>query len=130
MSENYSRRNFLKYFLSILSFSIPTFFSFRKNEPFKVGKLKIRTFNTAEAAGECGGASDCAGGGSPGGWGDCGATYECPGSGSPGGWGECGANYDCSGTGSAGGEGGCGASYTCTGGGGQCGASHNCGGTY
>ena len=66
----------------------------------RIGKPLAPRAN-AEAAGTCGAAADCAGGG-----GQCGAAANC-----------------------AGGGGKCGAAADCAGGGGKCGAAANCAGS-
>jgi hypothetical protein len=133
MNANGERRAFLKRLLSLIGFGTTFLSSFKKDEGFKIGKMKINSLGTSEAFGKCGASFDCAGGG-----GQCGASYDCPGGG-----GKCGASFDCAGgrgdpaprrstpddlspTPRGGGK--CGASFDCTGGGGKCGASFDCAG--
>ena len=99
--EKNERRSFLKYLLSLLAFGLPFFFSFKKDEGFKFGKIKMDSLETSKAYGKCGFAVNCAGGG-----------------------GECGFAVNC-----AGGGGKCGFAVNCAGGGGKCGFAVNCPGS-
>ena len=87
--EKNERRSFFKYLFSLIAFSLPFFFSFKKEEGFKIGKQKLNSLGISKAYGKCGTAYDC-----PGGGGQCGTAYDCPGGG-----GQCGTAYDCPGGG-------------------------------
>jgi hypothetical protein len=138
--EKNMRRSFLKYLLSLVAFGISFFFSFKKDEGFKIGKFNTPSINTPKAYGTCGAGLGCAGGGGmcgaglgcAGGGGACGAGLGCAGGqgdpsprgqNQPGGAGMCGAGLGC-----AGGGGMCGAGLGCAGGGGRCGAGLGCAG--
>ena len=132
--EKNERRSFFKYLLSLLAFGLTFFFSFKKDEGFKIGKMRINSLGTSKAFGECGIGVGCAGGG-----GQCGIGVGCAGgrgdappprrspwdlSPSPGGGGQCGIGVGC-----AGGGGQCGIGAGCAGGGGQCGIGAGCAGS-
>ncbi len=116
------RRSFLKYLLSVVAFGLTFLFSFKKDEGFKVGKLKVNSLGTSKAYGVCGIAVNCAGGG-----GQCGIAVNCAGGG-----GRCGIAVNCAGGQGdpppGGGRGQCGIAVNCAGGGGQCGIAVNCAG--
>ncbi len=81
------RRSFLKYLLSIVAFGLTFLFSFKKDEGFKIGKVKVNSLGTSEAFGACGFGAGCAGGG-----GQCGFGAGCAGGG-----GVCGFGAGCAG---------------------------------
>jgi hypothetical protein len=72
--EKNERRSFLKYLLSSVAFGLTFFFSFKKDEGFRIGKFNTPSINTPEAYGMCGAGLGCAGGG-----GRCGAGLGCAG---------------------------------------------------
>jgi len=117
--EKNGRRSFLKYLLSLVGFGLTFFLSFKKDEGFKLGKIKMNSLETSKAYGKCGIAFDC-----PGGGGQCGTAFDCPGGG-----GKCGTAFNCPGGGrDSSGTGKCGTAFDCPGGGGKCGTAFNCAG--
>jgi hypothetical protein len=72
--EKNERRSFLKYLLSLVAFGLTFFFSFKKDQGFKIGKLKMNSSGTSEASGQCGIGWGCGGGG-----GQCGMGLGCGG---------------------------------------------------
>jgi hypothetical protein len=125
--ENNERRSFLKYLLSFIAFALPFFFSFKKEEGFKIGKFKVNSLGPSEASGVCGYGMGCAGGG-----GQCGYGMNCAGGG-----GVCGYGMNCAGgqgdpspdrRNAPFGGGQCGYGMGCAGGGGVCGYGMGCAG--
>jgi hypothetical protein len=114
MEHQNERRDVLKYLLSLLAFGVTSILTFKKEEGFKIGKMRINSLGTSKAFGECGIGVGCAGGG-----GQCGIGVGCAGGG-----GQCGIGVGC-----AGGGGQCGIGVGCAGGGGQCGIGVGCGGS-
>lgn len=123
MNGNGERRAFLKRLLSFIGFGTTFFFSFKKDEEFKIGKFNTPSMNTPDAYGMCGAGLGCAGGG-----GMCGAGLGCAGGqGDPPPRGrERPGPFDTSPY--PGGGGMCGAGLGCAGGGGMCGAGLGCAG--
>jgi len=142
MKNEISRGEFIRYILGLSVFGIGSFFSLRKDEGFRIAKMR-NCVGTATAYGACGMGSGCAGGGGVcgagsgcsgsndatvyGGNGLCGAGYGCAGGG-----GQCGMGYGCAGSNEGatgyGGGGLCGMGSGCAGGGGRCGEGYGCAG--
>ena len=86
--EKNGRRSFFKYLFSLVAFGLTFFFSFKKDEGFKIGKFNTGSLNTPKAYGVCGIGAGCAGGG-----GQCGIGAGCAGGG-----GQCGIGAGCAGS--------------------------------
>ena len=73
MKNEMGRGEFIKYVLGLAVFGIASLFSLKRDEGFKIGKIR-NCVGATTAYGTCGMGYGCAGGG-----GQCGAGYGCAG---------------------------------------------------